>query len=157
MRPSGSPQALLSSTISYLTLLLRQSTASKPSVAEWLGVSTWCLWSRVRCPLTGKGPMPSHLTGRLLSHWCEFVACHIRVDEIVEKRGGFGPLDLHSLFAWCNPVSSRYFPPQNLLNAGVRSEARVQGTRPLAKAPALAPERGLQYSICLTFLPLWWG
>eukprot|EP00984_Skeletonema_dohrnii_P028858 scaffold19020_cov50-Skeletonema_dohrnii-CCMP3373.AAC.1 len=80
-------------------------------------------------------------------------------DEIVEKRGGFGPLDLHSLFAWCNPVSSRYFPPPEPAPAqcGRARRTRVQGTRPLAKAPALAPERGLQYSICLTFLPLWWG
>jgi len=113
-----------------------------PSVAEWLGVSTWCLWSRVRCPLTGKGPMPSHLTGRLLSHWCEFVACHTRVDEIVEKRGGFGPLDLHSLFAWCNPVSSRYFPPQNLLNAGVRTERASRARDPWQRRLRLPPKGG---------------
>ena len=129
----------------------RSCRGCKSSVfAEWLGVPSWRLWSRVRCPLTGEGPMPSHLTGRLLSQWCEFGACHNRVDEIVENVAGSGLLTCTSSDSWCILVSLRYFPPPEPAQCG-RAETRVQGTRPLAKAPALAPERGLQYSICLTF------
>eukprot|EP00984_Skeletonema_dohrnii_P025315 scaffold14438_cov77-Skeletonema_dohrnii-CCMP3373.AAC.1 len=43
------------------------------------------------------------------------------------------------------PVESGSMPAHRTCSVRVCAPKRVQGTRPLAKAPELAPKRGLQY------------
>ena len=55
----------------------------------------------------GGGPMLIHLSGRLLSQWCELAVCHIGVDEIIVKYVVSSDLLTCTVFL-CIPVSLRY-------------------------------------------------